>query len=295
MDSSGKGEAGEKEKEIARVQHDLARIWSSLALHHTYNEAPRDVGAVSQDVAQLASEVKDEFGIVYGDIRSAQDAIRRLTTREESYATLEARVDTLATANDEVRAAITQLKLEMSSNAMKRHELEIQVLKARQRVADIQLPSAQATGGTKLFALGNMRKRAALNNEETFPTKRARCISSDVGERQEYKHWVQMGPVKPSIQGTPRAILDRMLKAAFETPPVLPVVFVKKNSAGTDLLVGFVKEVDAVALMRSWNDEPARPFPDVVMILARAVASNAIASGSGMTAREKEIAALSEK
>ncbi|KAJ7137719.1 hypothetical protein C8R44DRAFT_727936 [Mycena epipterygia] len=313
--SSDDGDAREVKKEVealgtemASVQRELTRLRSLVALHDDTNDgSSHDVVAVSRDVSQLVNEVKDEFGAVYDDIKSVQNAIRRLTAREENHTMLEARVDTLVTENDKLRATIANMEIKVTADGVKRRDLELQVWKVREAAVEaetlrLQAPTQKtaaeggnAASGTRTFDLSNARKRGAPDDAETSAAKRARGgIPAEVGEKRDYKFWVQMGPVMPSVPGTPFTILKRMLKAALNAPPTLPTVFVEKNKSGTDLLIGFAKEADAVMLMRAWNDEPERPLRDINIIWARAVATkNASASGSGMTAREKEIAALS--
>ncbi|KAJ7709561.1 hypothetical protein B0H17DRAFT_1190763 [Mycena rosella] len=311
-------------KELERTQRDLSRISSAVALHDDTNDGfSHDVIAISRDLADVAKqvtnvgkEVSTEFGNVYDDLdticrdsAALRNSLRRQQESGDAVSALDARLDSLLDINEDLRARNAELKgkvndleLKASTASVRHRELERQMLEVRKNVAELQISDTKATTGAggRPLDLAATQKRAAPADAETSGSKRQKGIPRDVGSKSRYIHWVEMFPIGSKVQGTPMKIVSRMLSVAFPRVAYdLPTVFAEKNKANTGILIGFEKQQDAATLVRKWAAAPERPeeLSDITITSVASSANapstrNGVASGSGMTARDKEIAAL---
>ncbi|KAJ7025676.1 hypothetical protein C8F04DRAFT_1400472 [Mycena alexandri] len=271
--------------QIARLEREYTRLLSAFTLLEA------SFGGTNSTVTpaklnDLANEVKDEFGVVYGDLQVLQDAHRRSITRDDDIETLTARVDMMVAENDKLRSTnellASKLALVETKAAIgdaKMIDLEKQVLSLHETVAGEQLAalkksaadtSAEGEGERRTFQLGNARsnKRGAPADAEASSSKRTK-LPPGVGEKSDYPVWVKMLGLAANVTGTPVNIFSRMVKVAlvvekFELPSR---VFVERNKAGTELSIGFLKTSEAQALVRAWGDEPNRAFADVKVVM----------------------------
>ncbi|KAJ6615000.1 hypothetical protein B0H10DRAFT_2191246 [Mycena sp. CBHHK59/15] len=310
--------------EITRLKADLVSLHREMdairhspALHDQVNDrAAHDIVAVSREVSLLANEVKDEFGLVYDDLRDLQDRQHRRTTHDEDFDTLDACMVTLTAANDklhttniDLESKVLVLEGKAAAADAKCRQLELDLLGIRKAIAELQTEAAQRTlasmqkpalavdtapasgTGGRSFDLGKGRKRTAPADADAPGSKHAKGIPAEVGDRSDYGHWIRMGPIAPGVSGTPASIFKRMIAVGFESSYAAPIVFVEKDT--THLLIGFVKNSNTTTLVRCWAAEVERFLPKISMTLTtNNFGGSASGSGSGLSAREKEIAAL---
>ncbi|KAJ7653761.1 hypothetical protein B0H17DRAFT_1147025 [Mycena rosella] len=280
-------------KELERSQRDLSRISSAVALHDNTNDSSsHDIVAIICDLADVAKQVTNESG----------DAVNALEARLDSL--LETNKD-LRARNTELEGKVNDLEFKASTVSVRHRDLKRQILEVRKNVVEIQISlngNTEVTtgGGGCPLNLAATRKRGAPADAETSSSKRPKSIPCEVGSKNCYIHWVEMFPIGTKVQGTPMKIVSQMLSVVFPRAAYeLPTVFVEKNKGNTGILIGFEKQQDGATLVRKWAAAPDRP-EELSNITITFVASptnvpsmrNSVASGSGMTAREKEIASL---
>ncbi|KAJ6628326.1 hypothetical protein B0H10DRAFT_1990878 [Mycena sp. CBHHK59/15] len=294
--------------QISKIEREVGAIRLAPALHdHTIDGAAHDTVALSRSMSQLAQETQVECGLLYEGQHKLRTTQRLLT---EDATILSASVESLATMHDSLVATntglesqVTILEGKVASGAAKLHQLELSVLTLRESIATVATDTARRalTGTTnstaipvdtapvaaRSFDLGKARKRPAATEPDApqAASKRAKgAIPAVVGEKSDYASWARMGPVA-NVSGTPANILKRILTVALGDTYIAPIVFVERDAHG--LLIGFVKHADATYLVRRWAAENGGPFPLIKVSLT------AMASGMGLSARDKEIAALS--
>ncbi|KAJ7318506.1 hypothetical protein DFH08DRAFT_819786 [Mycena albidolilacea] len=160
------------------------------------------------------------------DIVALKDGQARCTNVDEDYATLVARVDTLVAVNNTLVLANNLLEecvavLE-AKPPKKDRELENQVLEVGKSIAELQLTTMKKVATTSgdndaeglIFDLGTARKGSVAPDAETSSSEHPK-VPVSVGEKADYKYWVQMAPIATNVAGSPASSLKRIVIAAF--------------------------------------------------------------------------------
>ncbi|KAJ6623135.1 hypothetical protein B0H10DRAFT_2213819 [Mycena sp. CBHHK59/15] len=238
-----KGKMAHIAADLVSLHREMDVIRHSPALHDQVNDgAAHDIVAVSREISLLANEVKDEFGLVYDDLRDLQDCQRCCATHDEDFNTLDACMVTLTAANDklhttniDLESKVLVLEGKAAAADVKHCQLELDLLGIRKAITELQTEAAQRTlafmqkpalavnaapasgTGGRSFDLRKGRKHTAPADANAPGSKRTKGIPAEVGDRSDYGHWIRMCPIMLGMSGTPASIFKRMIAVVFES------------------------------------------------------------------------------